>query len=223
APIPQSRKRSRSNLAFLDVYREPGVKVQVQRDGEWLAATTLELVEDAPTRIKVMVRMENDDSEKIVNMGRIILADKRYEKTAGRMPRGRSRSKDRDGTDWARDKGKTDKELVEEMRRIDRDKAVCASGKEYARKPVGYKAACALPREQGAASHRLMEEETFVPMSKGKRKSPSPGREEASRKAPSQEHQIRMQQLFEKYGTARGAGGGNGGGDVEGPDVLRFG
>eukprot|EP00415_Alexandrium_ostenfeldii_P004680 UN4680 len=60
------------------------------------------------------------------------------------------------------------------MRKVDRERAVCSSGKEYARKPVGYKAACALPREQGAASHRLMEEETFVPMKQSRRRSPSP-------------------------------------------------
>ncbi|OLQ01353.1 hypothetical protein AK812_SmicGene15907 [Symbiodinium microadriaticum] len=109
---------------------------------------------------------------------RIILSDTRYKGTVGRMPRGRSRSRSRDGVDWAREKGKTDKELVEEMRKADREKAVCSSGKEYARKPVGYKAACALPREQGAASHRLMEEETFVPMKQVRRRSPSPSKAE---------------------------------------------
>jgi pre-mRNA-splicing factor 38B len=224
APIPQSRKRSKSNLAFLDVYREQGVKVEVNFEGEWYTATCLELVEDTPSRLKVMVRMDNDDSEKMVNLGKIILADRRYANTVGRMPRGRSRSRSRDGTDWARQKGKTDKELLEEMRRLDREKAVCSSGKEYARKPVGYKAACALPREQGAASHRLMEEETFVPMKQARRRSPSPSRQEQEfRKAPSAEHQARMQQLFEKYGMARGADSAGGRADIDAPDVMRFG
>merc|ERR1711957_321975 len=111
-----------------------------------------------------------------------------------------------------------------EMRKMDREKAVCASGKEYAKKPVGYKASCALPREQGAASHRLMEEETFVPMKQGRRRSPSPGRQEQEfRKAPSAEHQARQQQLFEKYGMAKGADAQAGRSDVDGPDVMRFG
>eukprot|EP00913_Durusdinium_trenchii_P003361 g3111.t1 len=35
APIPQSRKRSKCNLAFLEVYREQGVKVEISHDGEW--------------------------------------------------------------------------------------------------------------------------------------------------------------------------------------------
>lgn len=224
APIPQSRKRSKSNLAFLEVYREQGVKVEISHDGEWLTGTTLELIEDMPSRLKVLVKME-DDTEKVISLGRIILADQRYKSTVGRMPRGRSRSRSRDGVDWAREKGKTDKELVEEMRKADREKAVCSSGKEYAKKPVGYKAACALPREQGAASHRLMEEETFVPMKQVRRRSPSPskGEQDFRRNAPSAEHQARMQQLFEKYGMAKGSEGGRTGHDIDGPEMMRFG
>eukprot|EP00439_Symbiodinium_sp_Y106_P008798 s1755_g1.t1 len=225
APIPQSRKRAKSNLAFLEVYREQGVKVEVSYEGDWLTATTLELIEDIPSRLKVLVKMEHDDSEKVFSLGRIILSDTRYKGTVGRMPRGRSRSRSRDGVDWAREKGKTDKELVEEMRKADREKAVCSSGKEYARKPVGYKAACALPREQGAASHRLMEEETFVPMKQVRRRSPSPSKAEQDfrRNAPSAEHQARMQQLFEKYGMAKGSEAGRSGQDIDGPEMMRFG
>merc|ERR1711912_206493 len=122
-----------------------------------------------------------------------MLTDSRYSGTQGNRSRDRSRSR----TDWARVKGRSDKELVDELRSKDREKAVCSSGKEYARKPLGYKASCALPREQGTASTRLMEEETFVPMKQGRRRSPSPAvkREEEFRKAPSAEHQARMQAL----------------------------
>eukprot|EP00930_Biecheleria_cincta_P025318 TRINITY_DN1804_c0_g1_i1.p1 TRINITY_DN1804_c0_g1~~TRINITY_DN1804_c0_g1_i1.p1 ORF type:complete len:650 (+),score=157.37 TRINITY_DN1804_c0_g1_i1:25-1974(+) len=227
APIPQSRKRAHCNLAFLDVYREHGVKVEVNLDGEWHTATTVELIEDTPSRLKVTVKMDNDDSEKSINLGRVIMADSRYRNTVGRMPRGRSRSRSRDGIDWARERGKSDKDLVEEMRKNDREKFVCSSGKDYAKKPLGYKAACALPREQGAASHRLMEEETFVPMKQMRRRSPSPVRQEQDfRKGPSAEHQARMQQLFEKYGMQKagpGAPAGSGGANADQTDVLRFG
>mmetsp|Transcript_66775 Transcript_66775/g.118172 ORF Transcript_66775/g.118172 Transcript_66775/m.118172 type:complete len:696 (-) Transcript_66775:80-2167(-) len=225
APIPQSRKRAKSNLAFLEVYRDPGVKVEVNYDGEWSTATTVELVEDVPSRLKVLVKMDSDESEKQVNLGRIILADPRYKNTVGRMPRGRSRSRSRDGTDWARERGQSDVELLEQMRKQDREKAVCSSGKEYAKKPLGYKAACAMPREQGAASNRLMEEETFVPMKSARRRSPSPSKQQEAefRKAPSAEHQARMRQLFEKYGMAKGADIAGSRADVDGPDVMRFG
>mmetsp|Transcript_69481 Transcript_69481/g.186370 ORF Transcript_69481/g.186370 Transcript_69481/m.186370 type:complete len:353 (-) Transcript_69481:57-1115(-) len=221
APIPQCRKRNKCNLDILDAYREEGVKVEANPHGDWVPGTVVELIEDAPSRLRVVVRLA-DGTEETVSLGKVILADRRYDGYVGKPRRDRSRSRTR--TDWARQKGRSDKELVEEMRRMDRDKAVCSSGKEYARKPVGYKAACALPREQGAASHRLMEEETFVPMKQVRRRSPSPGRQEQEfRKAPSAEHQARMQQLFEKYGMAKGADSASSRGDIDQPDVMRLG
>jgi len=221
APIPQSRKRTKANQELLEVYREEGVKIEANPFGDWIGGTVIELIEDAPSRLKVLVRME-DDTEEVVHLGKVILTDRRYANVQGKPIRGRSRSRSR--TDWARIKGRTDKDLVDEMRRVDRDKAVCSSGKEYARKPLGYKAACALPREQGAASHRLMEEETFVPMKAARRRSPSPAnKEQEFRKAPSAEHQARMQQLFEKYGMQKSASTSQAGADIDTPDVMRLG
>merc|ERR1712190_202974 len=124
--------------------------------------------------------------------------------------RSRSRGRRSSAEDWSRMKGRTDKELLDDMRSRERDRAVCSSGKDYARKPIGYKAACALAREQGKASYRLMEDETFVPSARPNKttRSPSPQRE-AYGKSQSVEHQARMQQIYEKYGmskTADGAG-----------------
>jgi len=221
APIPQCRKRTKANLDLLDVYRREGIRIEACSGGDWLAGSTLELIEDTPSRVKVRVRLE-DDSEEVIHLGRVILTDRRYATYNGR-PRGRSRSRSRDRVDWAREKGRSDKDLVDELRCRDREKAVCSSGKEYARKPVGYKAACALPREQGAASHRLTEEETFVPMKQMRRRSPSNPREQEFRKAPSAEHQARMQQLFEKYGMARNTEIASGPrADIDTPEVMRF-
>jgi len=226
APIAQYRKRTKANKDILDVYREAGVRVEMNINGQWRTGRTVELIEN-PYRIKVLIK-QDDDTEEEVHLGKVILADRRYH---GYQPpknnRNRSRSRSRDNTDWARVKGRSDKELLDEMRRVDREKAVCSTGKEYAKKPLGYKAACALPREQGAASHRLMEEETFVPMKQVRRRSPSPGgRQDEFRKAPSAEHQARMQQLFEKYGMAKGsaeAPATGGRTDVDTPDIMRFG
>uniref|UniRef100_A0A7S4R0D4 Pre-mRNA-splicing factor 38 n=1 Tax=Alexandrium monilatum TaxID=311494 RepID=A0A7S4R0D4_9DINO len=223
APITQYRKRTKANLDLIEVYREEGVRVETNFSGDWRPATTIELVEDAPSRLKVLVRLE-DDTEEVVHLGKVILADQRFANFAGKPRSGRSRSRSRDKVDWARYKGRSDKELVDELRRVDRERAVCSSGKEYARKPVGYKAACALPREQGAASHRLMEEETFVPMKQSRRRSPSPtSQQQEFRKAPSAEHQARMQQLFEKYGMAKNTEMSSNRADIDTPDVMRFG
>jgi len=232
ATVPQYRKRTRANLDLLDVYRTEGVKVEANINGDWIPGSVIELMEEIPSRIKVRVEME-DNSEEVVHIGKVILVDHRYEnygkqgsKSGGTAAGGRARSRSRSAgrTDWAREKGKSEKELLDELRSKDRDKAVCTSGKEYARKPIGYKAACALPREQGAASHRLMEEETFVPMKQTRRRSPSPSnKEQAFRQAPSAEHQARMKQLFEKYGVQKSDQAANAKADVDQPDVMRLG
>merc|ERR1712137_917076 len=133
---------------------------------------------------------------------------------------GRVRSGD---LDWTVEKGRSDKELVEEMRAKDRDKAVCSSGKDYARKPLGYKAACALPREQGQASYKLMEEETFISVKKRAR-TPSPDRQNFKQQKVSDEHKARMQQIFEKYGNQKSAGEAKSSGSgMDGSDVMRLG
>jgi len=228
APITQYRKRTKHNLDLLDIYRLENVRIEANANGDWISGTTIELMDDAPSRLKVRVRLE-DSTEDIVHLGKLILTDRRYAGYSGtKSSKNRSRSRSRDRTDWAREKGRSDRELVEEMRTKDREKAVCSSGKEYARKPVGYKAACALPREQGAASYRLMEEETFVPMKQIRRRSPSPNNQQSEfRKAPSQEHQARMQQLFEKYGMSASrseqASSSRPTGDYDAPDVMRLG
>lgn len=223
AGVAQYRKRAKANLDLLEVYREEGVRGEANVDGEWRPCVTMEIFEDVPSRLKVLVRLE-DDTEETVHLGKVILTDRRYDSYMGKPHGGRDRSRSRDRVDWSRSKGRSDRELVDEMRKLDRDRAVCNSGKEYARKPVGYKAACALPREQGAASHRLMEEETFVPMKQSRRRSPSPSlQQQEFRKAPSAEHQARMQQVFEKYGIQKTAESANSRADIDTPEVMRLG
>lgn len=222
APLGQNRKRMKVNKDIIDTFRESGMKIETCIGCEWLHGTLLDLEDEAPSRPKVRVRLE-DGSEEYVHLGKVIIADSRV-----RVVRraGRSRSRSRGGTDWTRHKGRSDHELLDEMRCREREKAVCSSGKDYARKPVGYKAACALPREQGAASYKLMEEETFVPMNRGPRRhEPSPEREHQNfGRRPSAEHQARMQQLFEKYGNVKGLGEERRtGDDVDRPDVMRLG
>lgn len=228
APLQQNRKRMQANKRCIHIFRNPGLRVEVNIAGEWLRGGLIELDEDAPTRPKVRVRLE-DGSEEYVHLGKVVIAD-------SERGRSRSRSRDRRGgyrrsrsrtpTDWSRQKGRSDRELIDELRSKERDKAVCSSGKEYARKPVGYKAACALPREQGAASFKLMEEETFVPMARAAKRgrSPSPEKDNFGSHRPSAEHQARMQQLFEKYGNVKSTSDGGGAhNDIDRVDTLRLG
>lgn len=70
-----------------------------------------------------------------------------------------------------------------------------------------------------------MEEETFVPMTRGKsRRSPTPERENFGNKRMSAEHQARMQQLFEKYGNQKAAeASGSRHDDLDRTEVMRLG
>lgn len=235
APLGQNRKRMKANKEIIDTFREAGTKIEANIGGDWLAGTLIELEEDVPTRPKARIRMD-DGSEEYVHLGKVIMSDRRRSRSRGRRGAGsgggaggyggggRSRSRS-PRVDWSRDKGRSDRELIDELRNREREKAVCSSGKDYARKPVGYKAACALPREQGAASYRLMEEETFVPMSRGRRaRTPSPESGAGGARRPSAEHQARMQQLFEKYGNVKGSTEDRRADDgVDRPDVMRLG
>eukprot|EP00928_Gymnodinium_smaydae_P010235 TRINITY_DN13838_c0_g1_i1.p1 TRINITY_DN13838_c0_g1~~TRINITY_DN13838_c0_g1_i1.p1 ORF type:complete len:620 (-),score=142.12 TRINITY_DN13838_c0_g1_i1:140-1999(-) len=217
APVGQNRKRNKANKEIIHLFRDRGTRLQCNIGGEWMDAVLVELDEETPYRIKLRVRLD-DGSEEYVHLGKVILSESRG--------RDRARSQSRGRTDWSRDKGKSDKELLDEMRSKEREKAVCSSGKEYAKKPVGYKQACALPREQGTASYKLMEEETFVPINRTKRaRSPSPDMNQQMGRRPSAEHQARMQQLFEKYGNQRASADGYGrsSDEVDRPDVMRLG
>eukprot|EP00928_Gymnodinium_smaydae_P026576 TRINITY_DN20825_c0_g1_i1.p1 TRINITY_DN20825_c0_g1~~TRINITY_DN20825_c0_g1_i1.p1 ORF type:complete len:556 (+),score=151.73 TRINITY_DN20825_c0_g1_i1:78-1745(+) len=226
APVSQYRKRAAANKDLLEVYRREGIQVEANVEGEWLPGTTVDLMEDIPSRIKIIVKFE-DERELAVHLGKIIITDKNIRAKPRRRSRSRSRGRGgggSSGVDWSREKGRSDKELIDELRSKDRERAVCSSGKEYARKPLGYKAACALPSEMGAASARLIEEDTFVAQSQrpsARRRSPSPS--QMLRKGPSAEYQAQQQKIFEKYGMARSSDGGGNRNLLEQPDLMRLG
>jgi len=61
-------------------------------------------------------------------------------------------------------------------------------------------------------------------MKQSRRRSPSPASQQQEfRKAPSAEHQARMQQLFEKYGMAKNTEMASNRADIDTPEVMRFG
>merc|ERR1711976_134275 len=100
-------------------------------------------------------------------------------------------------------KGKSASELLEEHRKREQDRAVCSSGKDYTRRPVGFQVA--LPMEQGNASKGLVQDESYKDKSERRSsnrgdRSRSPDRDRNSRSSREQsiEYQARMRQLFEK-------------------------
>merc|ERR1712060_826547 len=136
----------------------------------------------------------------------------------------------------SRHKGKSDAEMVQELRARQRERAVCSSGKDYARKPIGFMSGLALKRDVGVAATRLREEETYAPRQVEHRKQMTEEEEMERRKeereAAFKDHEKRqlMQQLYEKYGTSQAAAKGQKEYDnltslpgEEQPEVLRLG
>eukprot|EP00927_Polykrikos_kofoidii_P059512 TRINITY_DN54662_c0_g1_i1.p1 TRINITY_DN54662_c0_g1~~TRINITY_DN54662_c0_g1_i1.p1 ORF type:complete len:709 (-),score=150.41 TRINITY_DN54662_c0_g1_i1:175-2301(-) len=232
APVPQYRKRTRANREIFDLFEQTGTRVEAFIDGEWHEGVTTD-VEDHPSRPKVLVRVDGGDGADVaVDLGKVVLVDD-VSTRRGKPPNqgstsssGRHRSRSR-SKDWSRYKGKRADELVKELREDARDRAVCATGKDYGRRPTTFDKGLAQPREgQGVAARRLLEEETFVKTSdKRRERDDSPPRSEARNSEPSAEHQERMRKLFEKYGTVRSKESKSEASinSIEGPDIMRLG
>jgi len=241
APLAQYRRRTLANKKVLHLFREPNTPVEACTDGEWVAGVVSQLLETIPSRIMVRVRLE-DGSEETTHIGKVILRDDRRRRGRERS-RSRSRSPRRGHSpDWSRTRGPTQDELVQELRARQRERAVCSSGKDYARKPIGFMSGLALKRDVGVASTRLREEETYAPRQVEHRRQMTEEeemerrKEERARHEMDREQQMRLQQLYEKYGSTHPqlrtpaiAGKGTGkeatpaAAIEEAPEVLRLG
>jgi len=233
APLPQYRRRTQANKKNLHLFREPGTWVEACVDsGDWVPGTVVQLVEGIPTRIMVRVKLE-DGREGTHHLGKVILGDRR-----GARDRSRSRSPRRgagreNSPDWSRHHGKSQAEMVKELRERQRERAVCSSGKDYARKPIGFMSGLALKRDIGVASTRLREEETYAPRQVEHRKQMTEEEEMEERKKlresefQDQEKRQLMQKLYEKYGSTAPPAPKNSGPTAltgeEQPEVLRLG
>uniref|UniRef100_A0A7S4T2A5 Pre-mRNA-splicing factor 38 n=1 Tax=Alexandrium monilatum TaxID=311494 RepID=A0A7S4T2A5_9DINO len=228
APLSQYRKRTAANRKALNLFREPGTLVEACVEGDWREGVVVQLVETFPTRLMVRVRLE-DGTEETAHLGKVILRDDRRVR---RRSRSRSRSPRRaHSPDWTRHRGKTQEEMLQELRARQRERAVCSSGKDYARKPIGFMSGLALKRDVGVASTRLREEETYAPRQVEHRRQMTEEeemerrKEERDRQLQDREKQKQLQQLYEKYGTnhPNRPGGSEQPPGTEEPEVLRLG
>lgn len=220
AQVPQYRKRSQANQKILDIFRESGCRVEAcPNDSDWQAGEAIEVLDRNPgalSRLKIRIRWDTprpeQPKEQDVHLGKVILAD----------GTGHSSGSRGGVVDWSHDKGRSTQELLEELRTRGRDRAVCTSGKEYARRPVSFQVA--LPMDQGSASHSLIREETLADRERkgGRARDRSRSPPEERKKEPSAEHQARMKALFEKYGMQKQSATRQSD-DVDKPDVMRLG
>lgn len=242
APLPQYRKRTQVNRRAIKQFRERGTLVEVCEEGHWRRGTILEFEGRCPWRLKLAIALE-DKRETVAHIGKVILRDPdassgsesghRRERRR-RRSRSRSRRAARQGSpDWSRSKGKSDARMVQELREQAKDEAVCASGKEYTKRPMGFEAGLAVRREQGTAETQLIQEDTFSSLERRQQRSKRLSKEEEEERDRAQqrrvdgeqERQRKLMTIFEKYGRQTGgAGSGQGRGvDVEAPDVMRLG
>lgn len=231
APVVQYRRRTVANKRALNLFREVDTPIAACINGEWHDGVSVALLEGTVSRIMVRCRLEGV-GEETVHIGKVILREDR--RGAGRRGRSRSRSPHRGRSpDWTRDKGKSDEDLVQDLRARQRERAVCSTGKDYARKPIGFMSGLATKRDVGVASSRLREEETYAPRQVEKRKQLTEEeelerrKEERAKMDSDRELQLRQQRLFEKYSTNnpkdKGASRDADAALHEAPEVLRLG
>jgi len=206
AQVPQYRKRAWANHEVLDYFREKGTKVEAcpNDPDEWRCGEVVALLENRLSQLRVRIRF--DTNEQDVPLGKVIIADPNAK--VSHLSRG---------------KGRSTAELVEEYKNRQRSNAVCSSGKDYAKRPVGFLVASKL--DIGSASYNLVQEDTAVKSKARRERSRSRSPQDARRKEPSLEHRMRMEAVFKKYGQQKAGGGGGSSlaDDTGGPDVMRLG
>merc|ERR1711862_700701 len=111
-------------------------------DGTWMRGTAKELALNVPSRVKVKVRLDGGVDVK-VHLGKVVIVegdesdqdDNKGRRSSRRKSRSRSRGRRAGSPDWSRWKGKSDAEMLQELR--DRNKNLAVShGKVYAKRPM---------------------------------------------------------------------------------------
>jgi len=231
APLAQYRRRTIANSKNLALFQVPNAPVEAHINGEWVEGEALAVDERVPSRIRVRVRLANG-SEEHVHIGKVLLSDEQR-----RRGRSRSRSPRRGHSpDWSRHKGKTDEEMLHDLRARQRERAVCSTGKDYARKPIGFMSGLAMKRDLGTQSTRLREEETYASRqversertSRGKMVEEQDAVQLRAKTEAERENQKFQQALYEKYGVAAqkpatGKKEDTPSAAVEAPEILRLG
>lgn len=230
APMGQYRKRAEANQRIFGS-RDPRMLVEVNQGGQWLPGRALEVNRSVPSRMKVRVQLDQGP-EVVVHAGKVVVREASPERGRSRSrSRGRGKQQERDGspTDWSRHKGRSDAELVEELRERAREDAVCGDRRGYAKRLPRFEVGLAMNREKGGAEQKLIEEETFIHPSQRRRKDlNTAGHEDfqvpgMQRSEEDDEHQRRLKDIFEKYGQTKTSGASKDLNDIEGPDTMRLG
>jgi len=236
APLHQYRKRMEANQKLFRTKRIQELPVEVSLDSGWVAGVAKEFVGRAQARRKVRVQLD-DGTVVTVHMGKVVLQKKEDDKSGdesgdGSDDEGKSRRRRRSRSpDWSYYKGRSDKDMVEDMREKAKQDAVCGQGKSYSRRPLTVEEEL-WKREPDSRVSMLGEgEERGGAHSSGTKR--GAGSETSRdndvmkrlRREEEQEHKKRMADIFQKYGSASKATSTTSAksNDIDQPEVLRLG
>jgi len=229
APLQQYRKRMEANLRVFP-RRVGDLLVEVHMDGDWVVGTAIEYVGRSQQRRKLRVRLSGR-RDVTVHLGKVVLRETHSDggesgSEGQASKRRRSRSRSRGSPDWSRYKGRSDADMVEELRERWKEEAVCGHGKAYSRRPL-------------TVEEELWKREPEVRVSmlgdearSNYRRAPhgaDPTESEATRRrrlAEEDERQKRLRGIYEKYGSASKTEGSaltSKSSDMDGPELLRLG
>jgi len=233
APMPQYRKRTKANRSvFGSRSRQISVPVEVCAGGHWQVGRATEVVARVPSRVKVRVELEGGGLC-LMQIGMVVLrgsAPERPEERSQSRSRSRSRGRSRHSPDWSRFKGKSDAEMVVELRERARQDAVCTSRKDYVKRLPTFEGQLAIKREHGSAEAKLLEEDTYIaPKNRGQPSTQEQeeefARAQRRRTDEEDERQRKLKDIYDKYTmqSGRRESGGAKASDLDGPDRMRLG
>jgi len=236
APMMQYRKRTQANRRIFGTMRNIDMPVEVCDAGKWRPGQAVEIVRQIPSRLKVRVELTDGSGQEILaHVGKIVVRDD----PQGVHGRSRSRSPrrgqgQRDGSpDWSRFRGKSDAELIEELRGRTREEAVCSDRRGYAKRLPRFETGLATNREKGPNESKLIEVETYITPGMRRREGYDNEYIDDYANAGSLKHRTeeddrrkaRLKDIFEKYGRQKDREdvGNAQSALVEAPDLMRLG
>ncbi|CAK0873117.1 unnamed protein product [Prorocentrum cordatum] len=235
APLAQYRKRMDANRVTFREVKIKDAPVEAVVDGRWVSGRAKELV---GRRVARKVRVQLDDGGEVtVHLGKVVLREERSKSRScsrsGSRERRRSRSRsNRREPDWSRYKGKSDKQMVDEMREKAKEEAVCGTGQVYAKRPKA--ADFYMAMQTGGPTHesRLIEEDRGAHIRRPRPEHKSQEEQELDKRLATQKEEDRqrnMRSIYEKYGSAgktaaqKASTPSASWNDVDKPDTLRLG
>jgi len=236
APMMQYRKRTIANRRVFGTMRNIDMPVEICDNGRWRPGQAVEIVRQIPSRLKVRVELtDGSGTELLSHVGKVVVRDdssRGHGRSRSRSPRtGQSQ---REGSpDWSRFRGKSDAELIEELRGRTREEAVCSDRRGYAKRLPRFETGLATNREKGPNEAKLIEVETYITPGMRRREGYATSYIDDYADAGSLKHRTEeddrrkasKREIFEKYGKQKKNEEEEGklGTLVDAPDTMRLG